>query len=227
MNRIPKELRIVLALVYLAAALVVVLVIVASRVLDQPHSVFVIEPAEYYPGVLWYAGFFSGLGVLLWFTSAVACLVAGLVLRVSHERAAKPLALAGAFSTLLVFDDAFQLHDILFASVLGVPEPVVFGAYGLLFVLYLVGFRRIVRASPWPLLAVAAGFFAASLVVDRVHSQRIDLLEEGFKFFGIVTWSTYFVWLAVRHLTSVREEPSSLEAGSIGSAARRAAAPRA
>jgi hypothetical protein len=203
---LPRQILLILSLVYAAALVVLLVVVAAARILDKPHSLFVVEAAEYYPNVVWYAAFLSTLGVLLWWTSVAACLLAGIVLRTSGEASARPFFAAALLSALLAVDDAFLVHDILFEQIFEIHGNFVFAAFALLFVLFVALFRDLVRASPWPLLALAVALFGASTVVDGLDptSNDLDLLEEGLKFLGIVTWSTYFVWLAAAHLVAGR-----------------------
>lgn len=199
---LPKQIVVALFLVYLAAAGVLLMIAVAARILDQPHGLFVLEAAEYYPNVLWYSAFLSTLGVLVWWTAATACLVAGAVLRSRGEPAAMPFFVAGLLSVILAVDDAYLVHDILFERIFGIDDIYVFAVYAFLFLLFLVVFRGFVRASPWPVLALAAMLNAVSIVIDGLDpaSGEPDFLEEGLEFLGIATWSTFFVWLSVARL---------------------------
>ena len=209
---VPRQVVVALFLVYVGVAVVLLVIAVAARILDQPHGLFVLESAEYYPNVVWYSAFLSTLGVLLWWTSAAACLVAGTVLRLRGEVMAMPFFVAGLFTALLVLDDAFLVHDILFEMIFGIDDLYVFGVYAFLFLLFLVVFRNFVRASPWPVLALAGVLFGASIVIDALDpaSGEPDFLEEGLEFLGIATWSTFFVWLSVARLVGDRvERPTS------------------
>jgi hypothetical protein len=118
------------------------------------------DPADI-SGVPVYIGFLSNIGMLFWAATVAICFfVATFVARSAAASAARRFLYAsGLLTLLLLFDDLFQLHERVFPLSLGVAEPVVFGGYLAVTLLYLVHFRRVILESDYLLLALALGFF--------------------------------------------------------------------
>lgn len=148
-----------------------------------------------------YAGFVSSVGVLLWWTGAVACLLAAIRLR--RTRAFVPLLAAGTFTAWLALDDLFQIHEEGITAATGLSEKVVYVAYGLLFLLFLRLFRPLLDRGRLIVLGVAAFFFAISIAADLPH-REYHAVEDSAKLLGIATWTVLLV------LTSYEEESRAL-----------------
>ena len=188
-----------LAAALAAAALLIAALAVAARTGDRPFGFFSREPSEFL-GAPYSIGFLFHVGVLVWWTSAVVCLFAGAVLaRRGGLPAAAPLVAAGLLSAIFSLDDLFRIHEDFLLSKVGIPKAATYGAYGLVFGLWVISFRHLIRRTEWLLLALALALFVVSLALDRafVDNQR-HLLEDGAKFLGIVTWTLYFVRLSYR-----------------------------
>jgi hypothetical protein len=144
------------------------------------------------------AGLFSNLGIIAWWIGAVACLLAALVLPQGRPRLV--LLCGGLLTALLATDDMFMLHEAVLPRI-GIPEKLTHASYALLSVLYLLVFHSFHRRMDWPLLLVALGLFACSMVVDIFvggSRMRVVMAEDGTKFGGIVAWAGYHV-LAARY----------------------------
>jgi hypothetical protein len=157
-------------------------------------------------GVPVYIGFLSNIGMLFWSATVAVCLFAATF--VARSAAASPagrfLYASGLLTLLLLFDDLFQLHERVFPLSLGVPEPIVFGGYLSVTLLYLVRFRRVILESDYLLLALALGFFGLSVAVDLFTEKGLYLWEDGAKFMGIVTWLAYFARVSAQVLRRPR-----------------------
>ena len=148
-------------------------------------------------GAPFYLGLFSQLGVLLWCATAAICLFTSFVLRWTGRRGdfVGLLLCFGLLTALFTLDDLFMLHEVVFPTYLYVPEPVVLGLYGALTLGCLARFRRTILKTEYGLLVVAMGLLGSSLTLDLLPFGRLYelVLEDGFKFMGIVTWNVYFV----------------------------------
>lgn len=201
-----------LAGVYFPAGLVVGLVVVASELTGLPVSTFTRDPAQVTQSSP-YVGFLSNLGILLWCASAAVCFLAfGLLRTRPGETTAAGFFLASALlSTWLLLDDLFLLHEEFLWRQLGLGERKIFAGYGLLVLLYLAYYRRvIIRDSNGLLLLLALGWFALAMVFDRVRHHQPDLnqlLEDAPKFFGLATWLAYFGRTCFQHLRLPPREP--------------------
>ena len=143
-----------------------------------------------------YFGFFSSLGVLLWCSVASVCFFASMLL--THKKADRHQILfmvyAGLFTGLLLFDDLFLAHEVIYPKVLGVDEKYVFAAYVILASLYLSFFRHLIVRSGYSLMLLSLILFTISLLVDIFVAeagvlQRIG--EDGTKFIGIAAWTAF------------------------------------
>jgi hypothetical protein len=145
-------------------------------------------------GAPWHLGLFSTLGVLAWWTAAVAALTAALALYGRFDGAWCMPAAAGALAALLGLDDALMLHEVVLPTLFGIPEEATFAAYGLLALGYLWAFRHLHLGLRVDLMAAALCLFGASILLDIVApglGRWQLLLEDGLKFAGICAWAAY------------------------------------
>lgn len=145
-----------------------------------------------------YAGLLSNLGILIWAAGAVTCFLVAAIARGGEQEPSAgprwPLAFvyAGVLTTALMVDDLLMLHEFLFPALIPPAEALSYGAYALAFGGFLILFRSFVLRTPFVLLLIAGGLFLVSALLDR-YAPGLHLLEDGSKFVGIVTWTTYFV----------------------------------
>ena len=168
-------------------------------------------------GAPFYTGILSNLGIIAWcWTLAVCCFSASLLRRLSLDRdGATFLMGAGLFTGLIMLDDFFMFHEQGYRYLFGVNERLVMGIYALLFLGLVARYRQVILETQWVVLALACGFFAASIFVDLGPVHRaltefigigaVSLLEDGFKLMGIATWAAYFTCEAANRLTSCQK----------------------
>ncbi len=150
-----------------------------------------------------YFGFVSNLGMLLWCSAATVCLFASVLLihRKADRRQVLFMVYAGLFTGLLMFDDLFLAHEVIFPKVFGADEKHVLAAYMILMCIYLLFFRDLIFRSGYSLMLLSLIFFAISVFVDLFVSEQGSLHrigEDGTKFIGIATWTAFHVraaWL--------------------------------
>lgn len=211
----PGELR-ALVLALAAGVLVLAVSAAAASALDISFGDLSREPQAVLRAP-WYLGAVSGIGVLVWWGGAVACLFAGAT---RDDRLRAPLLATGALGALLAADDLFLIHERALPDDVGVPQNAVLGVYGLLALAYAWRFRAFLLRTDVILLGAAVALFAASLAIDVVAGRYgfdddVRLPEDGTKLLAIVVWSTW-AWRA-----------AAAAALSSGSAPTRDAAPRA
>lgn len=140
-----------------------------------------------------YAGILSQTGILLWSAAAAICLFSlQFIETIEHKRFIK----ASIYITLLLgLDDAFMFHETLFPS-LGIHQKIVFLAYGIMMLVYLYKYYKLILTTDFILFTLALGWFGISMLIDNfirdVSPYITKLLEDGTKFIGIVTWLIYF-----------------------------------
>jgi hypothetical protein len=144
-----------------------------------------------------YAGILSTMGNLLWTSTAAICFFTAWVLKREGQRREWKnfLLMSGLLTALLLVDGLFQMHRIFYPKYLHLSMVFVFGFYGL-FVLGLLGyFRAKIRETEFLLLALALIFFFLAVVFDMISilPRGSTAFSDGLKFFGIVSWLTYFI----------------------------------
>jgi len=169
----------------------------ASRALDRPFGFFTREPASAV-GAAWYAGFLSNVGVIVWTVAATASLLAWWSRRGQSGTRTDLLLWAGLLTTVELLDEFFLLHDA-FYPMLGIPEKAVAAVYGLATVALGVSFRTQLAGPGLAAVGLTLALFAASFGFDQFWPGN-HLLEDGFKFFGIVTWASYFLMVSAAEL---------------------------
>ncbi len=148
-----------------------------------------------------FIGLFSQIGILIWSLGAGSLLLACLV----AARAKAFLKYSLVLTILLLLDDAFLIHELAGERVGGLGETAVYVLYGLLVLLYLIRFYRVILQSHFLLLVLALGAFGGSVTVDSipelgtlVDRDLLFLIEDGCKMMGIVFWTTYQIENSLR-----------------------------
>lgn len=165
----------------------------ASQTLDSPS----------------YLGIISDAGIFLLFGISLNCFLTYAVIRKGEVKSFRPgfFLYFGCFILLLMVDDKFLLHEMVYAVWL--PEKVIYLTYLSILGLGILIFQKELLESRFILLLLGAGFLGMSLAVDlfqerieeRIGSIRI-LIEDGFKFIGFVVWFGFF-FITCRH--SIRQ----------------------
>ena len=194
---------VVLVWVYGVAVLALLVPIAVRLRWGIPTEIFMRDVATL-TNVPPYTGLFSSLGILMWTAAATLCLFLAACRSGVGQTPRAFWTYAGILTAALLADDLFLLHEVVFPYHLGVPEPLVYVAYGVLAVGFLVAFRRVILRTEFVLLALALAWFAASLTVDRWGHLWLPrgffLVEDGFKLLGIASWLLYFARTAFAEL---------------------------
>ncbi len=150
-----------------------------------------------------YDGAVSNLGIVLWMSCAAICLFAATVVHAASAKLsahAMFFAAAGLFTGFLGFDDLFLVHENVLPA-FGVPQPVTYGAYAVIAMLYLATSWRQILEHNFGILICAIALLGISVGIDWViHSDmawRI-ILEDGAKLTGITLWLVFHVSAAWR-----------------------------
>ncbi|MFI1771321.1 hypothetical protein [Thalassobellus citreus] len=144
-----------------------------------------------------FIGFLSNLGVLLWcFTASVCYFSSALLFTTNNNKKALFFLSSGFFTSILLIDDFFMFHDYIFYSFesFKIIQPITYVIYGMLLLLCIIKFHKIIFDSLYIFLALAVGFLGLSVFTDLVF-ENIGLeyfIEDGFKFIGITNWMLFF-----------------------------------
>lgn len=161
-----------------------------------------------FTGIPVYTGSISNLGVLIWSAAAAICFFSYGLMRsqVSDDQRASFLLASGVITTVLVLDDLYMLHEVVFPENLGIPQNLVYITYAAAILWFLIAFRATILRTSFLILLLALMGFAVSVVSDfiapMVSIPGMYLFEDGGKFFGIVNWTAYFVLVAAQFIRS-------------------------
>ncbi len=199
-------------LAVLVSGFVVVFVVGLAAWGDRSFLYYTVDPAAT-EGEWPLVGFLSWLGGLIAFGAGSVALFAGALIawNLGWRRAAV-VAIAGAGTAYIAFDDTFRLHDELFQDV-GIDQEVAYAVYAVCAVAFLWIARETLRLNEWPLLALACVLLAGSVALDQ---RVVDFgapyhrwIEDGVKLFGTAFLALYLVRLSARMFTAAyRGEPS-------------------
>jgi len=147
-----------------------------------------------------YIGLVSNIGILIWCSTAAILFYSSKL----SSMAGKPkiqtnfLVYAGFITLMMLIDDQFLLHDMIFPEYLHVDENVFFVFYGLSVIALVYFFWKFLLQTDYVLLILAFGFLGASAVSDYLivigfTNSYSQVIEDMLKFFGIVSWFSYFL----------------------------------
>jgi hypothetical protein len=146
-----------------------------------------------------YFGAYSNIGILLWASAASIGLFCWFALRDSVSAAPfqRPLLVGGLFMALACLDDMFMLHEHSYQ--IGIPEPVVLAAYGMLLLAFVASTLPILFQSEWPSLGAAMLLLGLSTLADISPYSFTGqvFVEEVSKVSGIAFLAYYLITLAL------------------------------
>ena len=146
-------------------------------------------------GGKFYHGLLSNIGLFLWGATTTICFFSYIILKKSVYQTKRKFILGGALlSFILLLDDFLLLHELVSPRYLGLSENYLFLTYFLLLLSFNLYFLREIVAAQVLFIFFAFTFFALSVICDKILPQygRIVIIEDGFKFLGIVGWFSFF-----------------------------------
>jgi len=155
-----------------------------------------------------YYGLLSNLGILVWAAGGIISLFASF-----HVEGAKIRSLlrwAGILTLILLLDDFFLIHDILFPRVLRLPEWLVYLFFLVAFPLFFLRhLKPIFGQTEYRILALGVFLLGLSFLIDmNVLPGGIDV-EDGFKLAGMVAYSYYWIVTSHELITQPAQSPFS------------------
>jgi hypothetical protein len=196
--------RLLLAL-YAPLALVFFIAGLLSRVGPRVPVYYLTNDVTDIGNLPFYAGSIAQLNLLLWAATATSIWLAYYYLKkigFARPQIRRFLLLAGVITTVLMLDDTYLIHEVVFPHYLHISEHVVSLAYLILGIAYIsFGWTEIVGGEYW-LFFLALGLFLTSIVLDAIPNsyyadyfgmQRLQtMLKEGSKMAGILTWLVFY-----------------------------------
>ncbi|WP_299554937.1 hypothetical protein [Seonamhaeicola sp.] len=185
----------VIVLTYAATLLIICTVYVLGTLYNITYAKFTADPAKIYNASP-FTGVLSNLGVLMWCVASSVCFFSGILLYRTNRKSALFLLVSGIFSSILLLDDLFMIHD--YAIYLIMPfehaQNIVLILYILLTFWYLFRFYKILLSVHYYIFITACFFLGMSLIIDMVfeNSGLEYFIEDSFKFLGITSWMLFF-----------------------------------
>lgn len=179
-------------------------------------------------------GILSNLGVLLWCATGAICFFTSITFhKVLEKKKFKFLLFSGLFSTYLLCDDLFQIHEFIALvnqdGIVYIVERLYFVVLGIIALLFLFVFLKIILTTQFYVLLLALLFFSCSVIFDNILTDWVlekylgiglngwfYLLEDGFKWLGIVCWSGYFIYTSYQFINSTFKSSSDHSKKNIG-----------
>lgn len=191
-----RPLRNVFIFLQIPAGLILLLVLFLKLRFDIDTSDLTQDPNSI-SGQPFYIGLISNFGIIFWGASAAVSIFAGWIGKSKTPSVESFLIYSGIYSALLLLDDLLQLHEGFFQYGLRIPEELVLAVYSLLAAAIFFRHRKIIPASNYFILLASLMLFGFSLVVDTFFGgiPGENLLEDGAKFIGILTWFGYYTSL--------------------------------
>lgn len=160
-----------------------------------------------------YIGMISNIGILLWCACASTCLFSSAILKkyTRSREISKFLLFSGLLTSLLMLDDLFMIHEVVFPEYLRINEYFVYAIYLGIVVTFLVKNIRIIKRTEFLILLAATVFFGLSIMSDTIMSEIHIVIEDVFKILGITIWFIYFLRLCLQEVSSAIRLSSSSE----------------
>lgn len=168
-----------------------------------------------------YAGIISNIGMLLWCSSASICFFTmaalGRIFTTVQKDWRRFLLFSGILTSMLLFDDLLQLHQIFYPKYFHVTTIIIYSIYAFFAIWYLCHFKRQIQKTEFLLLFFALGFFILAIFSDGMPLIRRGrtAISDGFKLLGIVSWFSYFSRTCIRllamQLSGFRKEDDNAE----------------
>jgi hypothetical protein len=152
-----------------------------------------------------YIGLISNTGIIFWCATSAILLFSSKISAIQKKPRSQIffLLFSGLLTLLLLIDDLFMMHDVIFPEYLNLGDGVFYSFYGILLVALLAFYRRFIMSTDYILLILAIIFFGGSAVIDSVLVIRSKFdypysFEDSLKFFGIIAWFAYFTRTSYR-----------------------------
>lgn len=185
-----------------------------SKLKNIEFRIFVEDPSSV-TGAPSYVGVVSNVGILIWASAAAICLFTAYVLhKTGKEKEFTGFFLwSGLFTATLLIDDFFMFHDSILYVVFGINENLVYLAYGIALIAYVVRYRDTMQKTPMLIFVVTMGFFFLSTGFDKLPGlfEKVGLtlpistgvdafFEESLKLFAVMNWLAYYALAAAQQL---------------------------
>lgn len=144
-----------------------------------------------------WAGVISMLGIFLWATATTSSFLSASVLKKNKksEGLRKVLFYGGCLSLFLGFDDAFEMHEVVFENLFPFAEKLFYLVYIGSILGYMIFLKEELLKVDFLFWLGAMGMFFVSMMLDNIDpfiSHQV-YYEDCFKFSGIFLWAVFYV----------------------------------
>jgi hypothetical protein len=193
-----KESLITLLKIFIPGIIILVIGAICHLIFKVPFSHYSRDPIQVLEGKP-YVGVISNVGILLWTASASILFfsaILGTTLNIP-KRLVQFLVYGGVLTSLMLMDDMFLFHDVIFPEYLNISQSFFYISYGIILIIYLYLYKSVLLTTDYILLLAAFGLFAASVAVDEFVENVVELpaeylVEDSFKLLGIISWFAFF-----------------------------------
>lgn len=193
-----KESLTTLLKVFVPGIMILAIGAICHIIFNIPFSIYSRDPIQVLEGKP-YVGIISNIGILLWSASASILFfsaILGTTLNIP-KRLIGFLVYGGVLTSLMLVDDLFLFHDVIFPEYLNISQSLFFISYGIILIIYLFLYKLELLSTDYIFLLAAFGLFAASVAVDEFVEHVVELpaeylIEDGFKLLGIISWFAFF-----------------------------------
>ena len=197
-NLFRKNSILTLAAIFIPGILFLAILFLLARRNDILFEILSRDPIQTLNGKP-YIGIISNIGIIFWCLTSAILLYSARILSLLKGPRKKTsfLLITGLLTLLMLSDDLFLIHDVVFPEYLNMDEKVIIVFYGLLFIAIFAYYREIILKTDYILLILAFSSLGSSVVTDIIDALGIDvaqlyLIEDGLKFMGIIAWFAYF-----------------------------------
>lgn len=195
---LTKHSLLIIAKIFLPGILLLLIIALYSFLTDFHFDVFSRDTIQLLDGKPYY-GIISNIGIILWCATAAILLFSAMLSSKYKDHRQRSLFLfsGGILSLLLLSDDFFMIHDVVFPEYLNIDEKVVYFFYGLSVIIISYLYRKLILNSDYILLILSFVLLGTSAMTDMVLLIGLKLtypfvVEDSLKFLGIISWFAYF-----------------------------------
>lgn len=194
--------------IFLLAFLIVGFTVFLSFYFNTPYSNISKDPISLLNNKP-YFGLLSNMGAIFWSFAVSVCFFTFLILKQKGDTKNNQsfVLLGGIISLVLLFDDFFMFHEVIFSWLFNLNELYLFSFYGVIVLFYLIKFQKIILNNNYIILAVSLLLFGTSIIVDVLpesSSTHHHFFEDVPKFTGIVSWFCFHLLVCKKLLLEIR-----------------------
>jgi hypothetical protein len=197
-NLFKKKPLISLATIFIPGILFLAIMVIASKTTGVYFETLSRDPIQVLNGKP-YIGLISNTGILFWCASAAILLFSSKIssLQKRPEKQTFFLFFSGLLTILMLIDDLFLMHDVIFPDYLKINEIVFYLFYGSSVIAIFLYYQKIILNTDYILLILSFLLLGLSVITDEVQVFGIKVIhpyivEDSFKFLGIIAWFAYF-----------------------------------